>query len=226
MDGRPLRRRGPLLAALPALLLCGLGLGSVVAPLVNVVLAGIKGQDAGSASGVLTTVQQIGGAVGVAVIGVFFFGPAGRRGGRRRAPRSPARTQGAGSRRRPPSRRLPDLLRGPANAKDPSAVPAAPRPRPRPRAGRARPGRGAAADTARRQNFSEAFQRTLLFEVAVFLACFLLVFPAPDPARGRPARRGGGRLDPVQAGQLVGVSRTLAAALSVIVSGRLDPGWG
>ena len=59
---------------LPALLVCGLGLGCVVAPLVNVVLAGIRGQDAGSASGVLSTVQQVGGAVGVAVIGVIFFG--------------------------------------------------------------------------------------------------------------------------------------------------------
>ena len=53
---------------LPALLLCGLGLGSVIAPLVNVVLAGIRAQDAGSASGVLTTVQQIGGAVGLAAV--------------------------------------------------------------------------------------------------------------------------------------------------------------
>jgi EmrB/QacA subfamily drug resistance transporter len=58
----------------PALLVCGLGMGSVVAPLVNIVLAGIQGQNAGSASGVLTTIQQIGGAVGVAVVGVIFFG--------------------------------------------------------------------------------------------------------------------------------------------------------
>ncbi|HEX3211570.1 MAG TPA: MFS transporter, partial [Actinomycetota bacterium] len=59
---------------LPALLVCGLGLGCVIAPLVNVILAGIRGQDAGAASGVLTTVQQGGGAVGVALIGVIFFG--------------------------------------------------------------------------------------------------------------------------------------------------------
>ncbi len=53
----------------------------------------------------------------------------------------------------------------------------------------------ATADTARRANFSEAFQRTLWFEVAVFLACFLLVFLLPE-ARGDAAgaaRRGGGR---------------------------------
>jgi hypothetical protein len=46
----------------------------VVAPLINIVLAGIRTGAAGSASGVLTTVQQIGGALGVAVIGIIFFG--------------------------------------------------------------------------------------------------------------------------------------------------------
>jgi hypothetical protein len=44
----------------------------------------------------------------------------------------------------------------------------------------------ATADNARRQNFSRAFQRTLLFEVVVFLACFLLVFLLPA-ARGEGA---------------------------------------
>ncbi|MFL5881046.1 MAG: hypothetical protein ACJ782_13345, partial [Actinomycetota bacterium] len=42
---------------------------------------------------------------------------------------------------------------------------------------------GAAADTARRQSFSQAFQRSLLFEIGVFLASFLLVFLLPQ-ARG------------------------------------------
>jgi Major Facilitator Superfamily len=59
---------------IPSLAVCGLGLGFVVAPLVNIVLAGINAGSAGSASGVLTTVQQIGGALGVAVIGIIFFG--------------------------------------------------------------------------------------------------------------------------------------------------------
>ena len=45
---------------------------------------------------------------------------------------------------------------------------------------------GAAADSARRQNFSKAFQRTLLFEIGVFLASFLLVFLLPQ-ARGEEA---------------------------------------
>jgi hypothetical protein len=44
---------------------------------------------------------------------------------------------------------------------------------------------GTTADSARRQSFSEAFQRSLLFEIGVFLASFLLVFLLPQ-ARGDP----------------------------------------
>jgi hypothetical protein len=70
-----------------------------------------------------------------------------------------------------------------SSAKDPSAVPAS--------CARAQGQRqpqlaqvvGATADSARRQNFSKAFQRTLLFEIGVFLASFLLVFLLPR-ARG------------------------------------------
>jgi EmrB/QacA subfamily drug resistance transporter len=59
---------------IPAMALGGVGLGLLIAPSLNFVLAGIGGKDVGSASGVLTTVQQIGGALGVAAIGVIFFG--------------------------------------------------------------------------------------------------------------------------------------------------------
>jgi EmrB/QacA subfamily drug resistance transporter len=59
---------------IPSFLVSGLGLGTVIAPLLNIILAGVPGRDAGSASGVLTTFQQLGGAIGVAVVGVVFFG--------------------------------------------------------------------------------------------------------------------------------------------------------
>jgi hypothetical protein len=59
---------------IPSFLVAGLGMGTVVAPLLNVVLAGVPPRHAGSASGVLTTFQQLGGAMGVAVVGVVFFG--------------------------------------------------------------------------------------------------------------------------------------------------------
>jgi EmrB/QacA subfamily drug resistance transporter len=52
----------------------GAGGGLFIAPVTNVVLAGIKSADAGSASGALATAQQVGAAVGIAVVGVIFFG--------------------------------------------------------------------------------------------------------------------------------------------------------
>jgi EmrB/QacA subfamily drug resistance transporter len=58
----------------PGLFACGLGMGMVASVLVNVVLAGVDGRDAGSASGVLNTAFQLGGAIGIAVLGVVFFG--------------------------------------------------------------------------------------------------------------------------------------------------------
>jgi hypothetical protein len=72
-----------------------------------------------------------------------------------------------------------------ANAKDPSAVPASCARAEAQGQGQQQVGRvvAATADAARRENFSKAFQRSLLFEVAVYLACFLLVFLLPD-ARG------------------------------------------
>ena len=59
---------------IPALFLSGMGLGLVISPAINFILATVDMKDAGSASGLITTVQQTGGAVGVAIIGVIFFG--------------------------------------------------------------------------------------------------------------------------------------------------------
>jgi EmrB/QacA subfamily drug resistance transporter len=51
----------------------GIGLGLMLPPLVNVTLAGVDPANAGSASGVLNTMQQSGQAIGVALIGLVFF---------------------------------------------------------------------------------------------------------------------------------------------------------
>jgi EmrB/QacA subfamily drug resistance transporter len=58
----------------PALFVGGLGLGFIVGPLTNVILAGVPEEAAGAASGVLNTVNIVAGAVGVALLGVVFFG--------------------------------------------------------------------------------------------------------------------------------------------------------
>ncbi len=62
----------PLFALLTAVQ--GLGAGTTSPPLIGAALAGIERDDAGAASGALVTAQQIGGALGVAIIGVVLFG--------------------------------------------------------------------------------------------------------------------------------------------------------
>jgi EmrB/QacA subfamily drug resistance transporter len=57
----------------PALTVCGLGMGVLLAPLFDIVLAGVDGPLVGSASGVLNAAQQLGAAAGVAVLGTVFF---------------------------------------------------------------------------------------------------------------------------------------------------------
>ncbi len=58
----------------PGLILVGAGMGLGITPLATIILSGMKPEQAGSASGVLTTMQNVGNALGVAVIGVVFFG--------------------------------------------------------------------------------------------------------------------------------------------------------
>ncbi|WP_433516561.1 MFS transporter [Nonomuraea sp. CA-143628] len=58
---------------IPTLMVQSAGGGLVITPSLNAVLTRIDPEDAGIASGVLSTAQQIGAALGVAVIGVVFF---------------------------------------------------------------------------------------------------------------------------------------------------------
>jgi EmrB/QacA subfamily drug resistance transporter len=54
-------------------LVAGLGMGAMLSPLFDFVLAGVDDDEVGSASGVLNAMQQLGGAIGIAVIGTLFF---------------------------------------------------------------------------------------------------------------------------------------------------------
>jgi predicted MFS family arabinose efflux permease len=58
----------------PGLVVAGLGLALLIIPLVNVVLAAVPARVAGGASGLFSTGQQLGGAIGVALLGTVFFG--------------------------------------------------------------------------------------------------------------------------------------------------------
>ncbi len=61
-------------AIAPVLFVTGAGMGCVVAPIYPFILAQVPVADAGSASGVINAVGQVGGAIGVAAVGVVFFG--------------------------------------------------------------------------------------------------------------------------------------------------------
>jgi Na+/melibiose symporter-like transporter len=67
---------GPVGVLAPALLLVGTGMGLVITPLTATVLASLEPQRAGAAAGALSTMQQVGNALGVVVTGVIFFGAA------------------------------------------------------------------------------------------------------------------------------------------------------
>ena len=58
----------------PGLLLLGAGQGLCITPLTTTVLSHADPATAGSVSGALSTAQQVGNSVGVAVTGVLFFG--------------------------------------------------------------------------------------------------------------------------------------------------------
>jgi EmrB/QacA subfamily drug resistance transporter len=59
------------------LLVAGIGMGMVFVPLFDIVLAGVADHEVGSASGVLSAMQQLGMSLGVAGIGTLFFGLVG-----------------------------------------------------------------------------------------------------------------------------------------------------
>jgi len=58
----------------------GAGIGMVIAPLFDFILAAVTDTEVGSASGVLNAVQQLAGALGVAVMGTVFFATLGQSG--------------------------------------------------------------------------------------------------------------------------------------------------
>jgi EmrB/QacA subfamily drug resistance transporter len=62
---------------LPTLILMGIGMGWTVMPLNTFILSGVEPKDAGSASGLLQTMQQVGGSLGLSIL-VTVFGTVSR----------------------------------------------------------------------------------------------------------------------------------------------------
>jgi EmrB/QacA subfamily drug resistance transporter len=64
----------PIGAIAACLVVDGAGMGLVMGPMIGIVLTGVAPRHAGAASGVLASAQQVGNALGAALIGVVFFG--------------------------------------------------------------------------------------------------------------------------------------------------------
>jgi EmrB/QacA subfamily drug resistance transporter len=65
---------GTVAALVPGLLLVGAGMGLGIAPLATIIMSATAPEHVGAASGALATMQNVGNAVGVAIVGVIFFG--------------------------------------------------------------------------------------------------------------------------------------------------------
>ncbi len=171
----------------PVLIVSGLGFGLFIAPLTTLVLAGIQGREAGSASGVLSTVQQVGGALGVAVIGVVLFGLVGSGAATSAGDASrdlPARLVTAGvpaAQAEQASASFRDCFVRQARATDPSRTPPGCAPRP----GASAPLFAAAAKQARAATWLHAVERTLLLEVLVFGTSLVLSRLLPQVRLGK-----------------------------------------
>jgi MFS family permease len=172
----------------PSFVLSGIGLGLVIAPLVNVILAGVDPRDAGAASGVLTTVQQVGGAVGVAVIGVIFFGLLGSHAtsvARAYAPdlqRALVRQHVPASTAAAIAHQFQQCFHDRSSEKDPSVIPPSCRLR--------APSKPAvtrilsqAGTQARKRDFSDSFDWSLLFNIGLWSVTLLLLFALPQRSR-------------------------------------------
>ena len=59
---------------IPGLFLTGTGMGLVMGLMFSVTLKDVDVKHAGSASGTLNAISQLGGAIGIAIVGVIFFG--------------------------------------------------------------------------------------------------------------------------------------------------------
>ncbi len=188
---------------LPALVVCGLGLGCTIPPLLNVILAGISGRNAGSASGVLSTTQQVGGALGVAIIGVIFFGLLASQAKptiTAVVPRLRSQLQAAHL----PAPVADQVIAGfstcfhdRASAKDPSATPPSCRQATSPVQAQGQGGQAisqvlqSAGVDARKRDFVASIKGTLWYEVAVYGLSFLVVFLLPNVG-GHHLRQAGG----------------------------------
>ena len=178
---------------LPGLLLIGLGMGLFIASLFNFVLTGINHHQAGSASGVLSTVQEVGAAVGIALIGVIFFSLLGN------SALDSAKTEDGFIRDKLTAAQIPATAQDPlvssfhdcftdlSNAKDPAEQPESCKTSeatqlPPQIAQMIKQTFVDASDAANTTNFIDTFRKTLIVQIGVCLAVLALIPLLPKKA--------------------------------------------
>ena len=62
----------PYVDLLPAFMICGAGMAMVFAPAANAVLASVRQSESGQASGATNAIREVGGVMGVSMLGVLF----------------------------------------------------------------------------------------------------------------------------------------------------------
>ena len=67
-------------ALIGPLLVIGMGMGLFVVPVFDTIISAVTDAETGSASGVLNAIQQLGGGIGVAILGTIFFTVLGHEG--------------------------------------------------------------------------------------------------------------------------------------------------
>jgi len=176
----------------PALIVAGIGMGTVLAPLADILLARVKPQDAGSASGIFNTALQVGASIGVAVIGVIFFGLLGSQSAPAAASVAPQLRAGLATAHVPAplvgriTSQFGECLHARLVAADPTTTPAACRLP----SGQVVPASvtrvlSGVGVTAVRADFAASLTRTLWFQVGVFGGSFALMLLLPAGAGRR-----------------------------------------
>jgi EmrB/QacA subfamily drug resistance transporter len=169
----------------------GFGFGLVVAAMVDLVLTDVPVQDAGSGSGLLTTLQQVGAALGVALAGVLFFALLAHGSGHGVDTVTPklerqldvARVAAPNQQRIVAGLRV--CVHDRSAATDPTKVPASCRAASgaaasSPQAGQARGLLVRAEVRANAHNFARTFSTTLWFAVGILVLVFLAMFALPS----------------------------------------------
>ena len=62
----------PYVDLLPTFVMCGTGMSLVFAPAANAVLASVRQSESGQASGATNAIREVGGVMGVSMLGVLF----------------------------------------------------------------------------------------------------------------------------------------------------------